>query len=82
MAALAALILTVALSAYWGFINANPLYTALLAIAGGVQNVLAAGWHTSDGGPFMSLLWALIFSFSVCTLAHVVGYSISRLVAF
>ncbi len=79
MGALAVLILTAALPAYWGFTNASPIYTGLLAIVAALHNVLAAGWREPDGGLFMSLVWGLIFSASVCTLGYVIGYCIARL---
>jgi hypothetical protein len=60
--------------------NASPIYTALLAIAAAFHNVFVAGWRAPDGGLVMSLTWGLIVSAAVCTLAHVIGYGIARLV--
>jgi hypothetical protein len=72
--------LTAALPAYWGFTNASPIYTGLLAIASAFFGVVISGWRAPDGGLLLSMVWGLIFSASVCTLGYVIGYGSARLV--
>jgi hypothetical protein len=79
MGALAVLILTAALPAYWGFTSASPIYTGLLAVASAFFGVINSGWREPGGGLLMSMVWGLIFSASVCTLGYVIGYGTARL---
>lgn len=75
----AALLLTAALPAFFGFKGAGFIYPALFASAHAAHTVFFAGYRAPSGDLIPSLVFTLIFSTAVTAVSYAGGFLLARL---